>query len=210
MTADTGPGSLISERVAGGILPKVLTTFDMVAIFVAIVLFITNAAVIQSAGPSAFGWWIIGFVVFLVPCAIATGQLGVMCPGEGSIYLWTHKAFGPFWGFFAGFCAWWPGVLVMVATGTSVIAFLGYAFPAVNGWPIQWQGALIIGLILLSALLAILRFRVTQNVVNIVFVLYGLAILAMFVAGIVYLAKGNHGVTNTWELDGWQTNDERG
>ena len=49
-----------------------LTTFDMVAIFVAIVLFITNAAVIQSAGPAAFGWWIIGFVVFLVPCAIAT------------------------------------------------------------------------------------------------------------------------------------------
>ena len=75
--------TLISERVAGGILPKVLTTFDMVAIFVAIVLFITNAAVVQSAGPSAFGWWIIGFVVFLIPCAIATGQLGAMFPGEG-------------------------------------------------------------------------------------------------------------------------------
>jgi hypothetical protein len=39
--ADTDSGALISERVAGGILPKVLTTFDMVAIFVAIVLFIT-------------------------------------------------------------------------------------------------------------------------------------------------------------------------
>ena len=77
---DTETGALISERVAGGILPKVLTTFDMVAIFVAIVLFITNAAVIQSAGPAAFGWWIIGFVVFLVPCAIATGQLGAMFP----------------------------------------------------------------------------------------------------------------------------------
>ena len=42
---DTDPSALISEKVAGGILPKVLTTFDMVAIFVAIVLFITNAAV---------------------------------------------------------------------------------------------------------------------------------------------------------------------
>jgi glutamate:GABA antiporter len=56
MTADAESGSLISERVAGGILPKVLNTLDMVAIFVAIVLFITNAAVIQSAGPSTFGW----------------------------------------------------------------------------------------------------------------------------------------------------------
>src|SRR5499425_844742 len=202
MTTDTDSGGLISERVAGGILPKVLTTFDMVAIFVAIVLFITNAAVIQSAGPSAFGWWIVGFVVFLIPCA--------MSPGEGSIYLWTHKAFGPFWGFFAGFCAWWPGVLVMVATGTSVIAFLGYAFPAVNNWPIQWQGVLIIGLIVLSALLAILRFRVTQNVVNIVFVLYGLAILAMFVAGVVYLAKGNHAVTNPWNFAAWKPRASHG
>src|SRR6516165_5464353 len=207
---DTASGTLISERVAGGILPKVLTTFDMVAIFVAIVLFITNAAVIQSAGPSAFGWWIIGFVVFLIPCAIATGQLGAMFPGEGSIYLWTHKAFGPFWGFFAGFCAWWPGVLVMVATGTSVIAFLGYAFPAVNNWPVQWQGVLIIGLIAASALLAILRFRVTQNVVNVVFVLYGLAILAMFVAGIVYLAKGNHAVTNPWDFSAWKPSAAHG
>ena len=210
MTSGTDSRSLISERVAGGILPKVLTTFDMVAIVVAIVLFITNAAVMQPAGPSAFGWWILGFVAFLIPCAIATGQLGAMFPGEGSIYLWTHKAFGPFWGFFAGFCAWWPGVLVMVVTGTSVIAFLGYAFPAVNNWPVQWQGVLIIGLIAASALLAILRFRVTQNVVNIVFVLYGLAILAMFVAGVVYLAKGHHAVTNPWNFAAWKPSAAHG
>lgn len=210
MAADTGSGSLISERVAGGILPKVLTTFDMVAIFVAIVLFITNAAVIQSAGSSAFGWWIIGFVVFLIPCAIATGQLGAMFPGEGSIYLWTHKAFGPFWGFFAGFCAWWPGVLVMVATGTTTIAFLGYAFPSVNNWPVQAQGGLIAGMIILSAVVAVLRFRATQNVVNVVFLLYGLAILAMFVAGVVYLARGHHSAVNPWDFGTWRPSSAHG
>ena len=204
MTAtNTDSGSLISERVAGGILPKVLTTFDMVAIFVAIVLFITNAAAIQPAGPAAYGWWIIGFVVFLIPCAIATGQLGVMFPGEGSIYLWTHKAFGPFWGFFAGFCAWWPGVLVMVATGDLVISFLGYAFPAVSTWSVQEQGLVIVAVIIASAILAVLRFRVTQNMVNVVFALYGLAILAMFVAGIVYLARGHHAAVNPWAFSQW-------
>jgi amino acid transporter len=201
---------LISERVAGGILPRVLTTFDMVAIFVAIVLFITNSAVVQSAGPAAFGWWVIGFIVFLIPCAIATGQLGAMFPGEGSIYLWTHKAFGAFWGFFAGFCAWWPGVLVMVATGTSFLAFLGFAFPAVNGWPIQVQGLVIIAMIVFSALLAVLRFRVTQNFVNVVFVLYGLAILAMFAAGVVYLARGHHAVVNPWDLSLWRPGSAHG
>ena len=196
-------GQLRSERVAGSMLPRVLTTFDMVAIFVAIVLFITNAAVIQTAGPAAFGWWLIGFVAFLVPCAIVTGQLGAMFPGEGSIYLWTHKAFGPFWGFFAGFCAWWPGVLVMVATGTTSVAFVSYAFPAVSYWPVQGQGALIVAVVVASALLAVLRFRVTQNVVNIVFLLYGLAILAMFAAGVAYLARGHHAEANAWAFSAW-------
>ncbi len=204
MTAVDQTKELISERVAGGILPKVLTTFDMVAIFVAIVLFITNSAVIQSAGPASFGWWIIGCVVFFLPCAIVTGQLGVMFPGEGSIYLWTHKAFGPFWGFFAGFCAWWPGVLVLVATGTIVESFIGFAFPAVASWSVQVDGIVIIGALLISAVLAVLRFRVTQNVVNVVFLLYGLTILAMFAAGIVFLARGHHAAVNPWNFGLWK------
>src|ERR1700686_2080327 len=99
---------LLSERIAPGILPQVLGPFDMVAIFVAIVLFANQASVIQAAGPSAFVYWILGFVTFLIPGAIVTGQLGLMFPGEGSIYVWTNKALGSFWGFFAGFCAWWP------------------------------------------------------------------------------------------------------
>jgi amino acid transporter len=210
MDAGTDQG-LLSERVAGGILPRVLNTFDMVAIFVAIVLFITNAALIQSAGSAAFGWWIIAFVVFLVPCAIVTGQLGAMFPGEGSIYLWTHKAFGPFWGFFAGFCAWWPGVLVMVATGTLTVSFLGFAFPGTMGdLSIQWQGGVIVVILVISALLAALRFRLTQNVVNVVFVLYGVAILAMFAAGIVYLANGHDAATNPADLGTWAPGNEHG
>src|SRR6266581_3064274 len=130
------------------------------------------AGVIQTAGPTAFGWWLLGFVAFLIPGAIVTGQLGLMFPGEGSIYLWTHKAFGAFWGFFAGFCAWWPGVLVMVATGTIVIGYLGYVLPGtVGSWSVQVQGLAIAAFVLLSAVLAVLRFRVTQNIVNAVFVL---------------------------------------
>jgi len=199
-----GSGELLSERVAGGILPKVLNSFDMVAIFAAIVLFITNAAVIQTAGPAAFGWWILGFLAFLIPSAIVTGQLGVMFPGEGSIYLWTHKAFGTFWGFFAGFCAWWPGVLVMVATGTITLAYLGYVFPGtVGSWSIQVQGGLIIAFILVSAVLAVLRFRMTQNIVNTVFVLYGVAIALMLTAGIVHLARGRPAQVDPTALSTW-------
>src|SRR2546429_445336 len=98
----------------------------MVAIFVAIVLFAVQGSVVQQAGASAFVYWILGFLTFLIPGAIVTGQLGLMFPGEGSIYVWTNKALGSFWGFFAGFCAWWPGALVMVATADLVVTLLQF------------------------------------------------------------------------------------
>lgn len=211
MTTAEPNGEFLSERVASSMLPRVLNTFDMVAIFVSVVLFITNAAVIQSAGPAAFGWWLIGFLAFLIPGAIVTGQLGRMFPGEGSIYLWTQKAFGSFWGFFAGFCAWWPGVLVMVATGTVVLSYLGYVFPSTIGAAsVQVQGVIIIGFIVLSAVLANQRFRLTQNIVNVVCVLYALAIALVFIAGIVHLASGEPAATNPTDWAAWAPSSDTG
>src|ERR1051325_12055076 len=120
--------AMISERLAPGMLPRVLGSFDMTIIFVAIVLFIVNASGIQQTHQAAFTYWILGFLLFLIPGALVTAQLGQMFPQEGSLYVWTQKALGPFWGFFAGFCAWWPRVLVMVATGNDVVALLKNIF----------------------------------------------------------------------------------
>jgi glutamate:GABA antiporter len=183
-------GELLSERIAGGILPKVLTPFDMVAIFVAIVLFANQGSVIQAAGAAGFVYWILGFITFLIPGAIVTGQLGLMFPGEGSIYVWTHKALGPFWGFFAGFCAWWPGVLVMVATADLIVTMLQFLN---STWLQQtWQqGLVILAVIWIASALSIMRFRVTQNAVNVVFVVYGAAIATIALAGFAWLLGGH-------------------
>ncbi len=169
---------LRSERIAGGILPKVLNSFDMVAIFVAIVLFISNSAgVAAGAGPAAYSYWILGFITFLIP-------------GEGSIYVWTSKAFGPFMGFFAGFCAWWPGVLVMIATGDAVVSLIQQFNSSFLGEPWQ-QGLVIILVIAFSFFISILRFRVTQNFVNVVFIAYGGAILLIGIAGLLAIFGGH-------------------
>ena len=76
----TGP-ELTSERVAGGVLPRVLNSFDMVAIFVAIVLFISNVPGFFGNGPVSITWLLVGFLTFLIPGAIVTGQLGFLFPG---------------------------------------------------------------------------------------------------------------------------------
>jgi amino acid transporter len=209
--APAKPGELLSERIAPGILPKVLGPFDMVAIFVAIVLFAVQGSVVQPAGASAFVYWILGFLTFLIPGAIVTGQLGLMFPGEGSIYVWTNKALGSFWGFFAGFCAWWPGTLVMVATAVLVVNLLQFLLtlpPFYQQNPLQelWkQGLIILAVIWASSALSIMRFRVTQNLVNGVFVIYGAAILTVGIAGLAWLL-GGHPAANDFSRNAFGLN----
>ena len=185
---------MASERIAPGMLPRVLSSFDMVVIFIAIVLFIVNASAVQPAGPAAFSYWILGFLLFLIPGALITSQLGQMFPQEGSLYVWTQKALGPFWGFFAGFCAWWPGVLVMVATGDAVVTLLQFIFT--GGLPKAWeQGLVILAVLWFSAGMATLRLRMTQNYVNWAVVAYGGAIFVIGLAGVLWLIGSGHSAT---------------
>src|SRR5688500_7591410 len=118
---------MISEKVAPVLAARTLGPFDLVVIFVAIVLFINNAAGLQFAGPSVFVFWIVAFLTFLITGAFVTAQLGRMFPEEGSLYVWTHKVLGPFWGFFAGFAAWWPGPISLVCIGDLFANYLQQA-----------------------------------------------------------------------------------
>ncbi|MEA2256137.1 MAG: glutamate:GABA antiporter, partial [Solirubrobacteraceae bacterium] len=187
--------TMASERIAPGMLPRVLGSFDMVVIFVAIVLFVVNASAVQPAGPAAFSYWILGFLLFLIPGALVTAQLGMMFPQEGSLYVWTQKALGPFWGFFAGFCAWWPGVLVMVATGDAVVTLL--QFIDAGALPKAWeQGIVLLAVLWFSAAMSLLRLRVTQNYANLAVIAYGAAIFVIGLAGILWLVGDGHSATH--------------
>jgi amino acid transporter len=197
MTTQADQRAMVSERLAPGMLPRVLNSFDMTIIFVAIVLFIVNASAIQQARQAAFTYWILGFLAFLIPGALVTAQLGQMFPQEGSLYVWTQKALGPFWGFFAGFCAWWPGILVMVATGDAVVTI--WQFIDSGGLPKAWeQGLVILAVLWFSAAMSLLRLRMTQTYANWAVVFYGAAIFVIGLAGILWLAGDGHSSTGGW------------
>jgi amino acid transporter len=194
--------TMVSERIAPGILPRVLNSVDMTIIFLAIVLFVVQASVIQPAGPSAYVYWILGFLFFLIPGAIVTAQLGLMFPQEGSLYVWTQKALGPFWGFFAGFCAWWPGVLVMVATADLVVTI--WQFIDKGALSKSWEQMLVILAVLwFSALLSSLRLRVTQTYANFVVFFYGAAIFVIGLAGVLWLVGGNKSANSFSGVHSW-------
>jgi Amino acid permease len=156
---------MISERLASGMLPRVLNSFDMTIVFVAIVLFIVQASAMQQARQAAFTYWVLGFLLFLIPGALVTAQLGRMFPQEGSLYVWTQKALGLFWDFFAGFCAWWPGILVMIATGDAVITIWQFVDPGslAKAWE---QGLVVLAVLWFSAGMSLLHLRMTQTYVN--------------------------------------------
>src|SRR2546430_7663840 len=197
MASQADDSLMISERIAPGMLPRVLNSFDMTIIFVAIVLFIVNASAIQQAHQAAYTYWILGFLAFLIPGALVTAQLGQMFPQEGSLYVWTQKALGPFWGFFAGFCAWWPGILVMVATGDAVVTL--WQFIDKGGLPKAWeQGLVILAVLWFSAFMATLRLRMTQSYANVAVLFYGAGIFVIGLAGILYLIGAGHSATGGW------------
>src|SRR5437868_4870779 len=72
--------------------------------------------------------------------------------------------------------------------GGSLPTVLNSLYMLANFLTEPWQqGLVIIAVIAFSLLLSILRFRVTQNFVNIVFVAYGGAILLIGLAGLLSL-----------------------
>ena len=190
---------MISEKIAPVLVARTLGPFDLVVIFVAIVLFIINSAAVQFAGPSVFIFWTVAFLTFLITGGFVTAQLGRMFPEEGSLYVWTHKVLGPFWGFFAGFVAWWPGPIVMVTAGILVANFaqqIGRFFDKeilTKNWEI---GIVVMAVLWFSAAMSLLRMRLTQNYVNVQFFAYATAILLIGLAGVVWLLKGNPSATS--------------
>jgi len=195
---------LTSERIIETMLPRVLTSTDLAVVLIAITLFINNAAAIQPAGPAAFGWWALGFALFFVPGAVVTARLFSLLPGEGSVYLWTHRALGDFWGFIAGYCAWWPGVLALVALGPVALGYLGYALPdSVGSWGVELQGVAIAAVVSITGVIAVQRFRTVQTVVNIAMLGYGPGILTVTAAGVHQLLSGRPAAVDPTQLSAY-------
>lgn len=194
--------SLPSESYVPQTMPPLLGTFDMVALFVMAVFWISNVTGIATGGAASLTYWLIGTVAFFVPCVLVVAQLGLLFPYEGSLYNWTYKALGRFWSFFVGLCAWLPGVLSLVSAADVIVNCLQTLNAA---WlPLAWQqGLVIIGVTLFAGVLSLQRTRTVQHIINVTVLFIGLAVLLITCAAGVWLLSGHASATNFHDAAGW-------
>lgn len=107
-------------------LPRALGFRDLLLLKLVAIVNVSLLPPVAGYGRVTLLLWGVAFVLFFVPEAVAVLTLGRRHPGEGGIYLWARRAFGPLHGFICGWCYWignllyFPMQLVYLA---GVLAF---------------------------------------------------------------------------------------
>jgi amino acid transporter len=89
-------------------------------------------AAAAHAGPGSVALWAAGAIFFVVPLAIAVGNLATRHPEAGGLYLWTRADYGAWHGFLA-FWAYWIGIAFWFPSATMFYmsaALAGMGLPA--------------------------------------------------------------------------------
>lgn len=78
----------------------------MVLFTVSAILLPDTLASAAAIGPSSIGWWVLLSLVFLMPFALISAELGCSYPEQGGVYAWVRDAFGSRWGSRLTWCYW--------------------------------------------------------------------------------------------------------
>lgn len=178
---------MTTELVPEQVLPKVMSTFGLTAMYVFIICWITGSSVMAAGGWTAIPMWVLGILLFLVPAGMAVVELGNLWPGQGGVYIWAYRTMGERWGFVGGYLSWIPVILNGAASPAIILQFLLLAFHAELGL----TASIILQLVFLWCIigLALAKLAANQRVMNTVFVIYGVLTLTIFIAGLIYAIR---------------------
>jgi amino acid transporter len=180
---------LVSEVVPEQVLPKVLSTFDLIAVYVFIIFFISGSTIIAGGGWAAMSMWAYGIVLFLIPAGLCVLELSGLWPAQGGVYVWAYHTTSERWAFFGGFLSWVPVILNAMLTPAAAVAYFALALGATPNLTVTIVLQLLVLWVCVS--FALRRLRLTQNISNGVFLFYLVVVLGIFAAGIV--ASIHHG-----------------
>lgn len=113
--------------------PQVMGFRDLILFYIVTGISLRWIATAATVGASAIVIWLIAWLTFYVPLALAVVELSSRYPQEGGLYVWTKRAFGETSGFVAGWTYWasnlpyYPAVLYFAASNALYIG------------PARWQ-----------------------------------------------------------------------
>ncbi len=122
------PAAGPSDQKTG--LRRELSRWDTVLFLISAMVVVDTVGAIAIGGGQALTWLAIMFVLFFVPSALMTAELGAAIPEEGGVYVWVRRAFGRFAGgltsliYWAG-TPWWLGGSVVVVAMSVYQSFIG-------------------------------------------------------------------------------------
>ena len=172
---------------------RVMRGLDITLFSVCAILVIDQLAASAAIGSSAIFWWVFTLVLFFIPYALISAELGTAYPEEGGIYAWVRRAYGPRWGaraswlYWVNVALWMPSVYVLFA-GMFSQMFL----PDMSLWS---RIALGIAMTWLTVYINVVRLDLGKWVPNIGAVVKAAIMVSIGVGGIMYAAR--HGFANS-------------
>ena len=91
-------------------------------------------------GPPSVTLWVLAWIAFFVPLALAVSALARKYPEQGGVYAWVRRAFGGGHGFICGWCLWvnnlfyFPSVLLFGAANLAAMGGTRWEAMGASRW----------------------------------------------------------------------------
>ncbi|MDF1796524.1 MAG: APC family permease [Coxiellaceae bacterium] len=112
---------------SSGSRKKVLSVFGLAMINVIAIDSLRNLPINAEYGLSIIAFYIIGTLLFFIPCILVTAEMATHIPQTGGSYVWVRKAFGPRIAFMNTWLqwiynvVWFPTILSFIAASVSYL-----------------------------------------------------------------------------------------
>ena len=167
-------------------LKRVLGMWDIVTMNIVAVVGLRWISRSARAGAPSITLWILAWLLFFLPMALAVIELSSRYPEEGGLYRWARRAFGPVHGFMCGWCVWvnnlfyFPSLLLFVAANALLVFGTGAAGLADSR---LYSTAFVLGSLWLCVLLNLLGLEILKR-------LHALGSVAMWLPAALLIVAG--------------------
>ena len=184
-------------------LPSVLQMRDLVLFSLLTVLSINTISSIEFAGPIILFYWLLVFLLFIVPRAVVVQWLAERYSHFDTIYHWTQHVKGHHMAFFSTFCIWWPGVLLAISASKTSLDLSQFFTQTSQGETpslILRHGVVIVAVFIVATLVACIPMRYLRHILSVLVLPYLLVFFLLGGAGLWWLMSGHPSVFATPHL----------